>query len=309
MFVVKAFDNLTKCSFSNYFDELISVCNVVTFLYLIISFFVIKTIVYEPFKFGRFYLCLICTQEIQLFVFVDFCFFKISQEQICYFSLLSFFRIHWKLQSHIIIFIDCQLFSLTGFRNDCLLVLWKQLPLFNFLMFLFLWWIHSRLVLTWDSLNWITMIALFHLFLSRNLWLVAWTFVSCCLTCTALGHWFHNWFLISLVKLTLHDLLVLLFNILLLEYMTHLLLILFDVKNLFLILLTNNVLMRLFLSWWAIVWIYLFNQSCRIHMTIFLVLFLSWKLLIASQCLLWTTLHWSCMCTLWIRHLEIMAWP
>ena len=63
MFMIQAFNYLTKSSLSNDFDKLVSVANVVPFLYLIVSLLIIKTIIHEPLKFCRLYFGFICTQK------------------------------------------------------------------------------------------------------------------------------------------------------------------------------------------------------------------------------------------------------
>ena len=97
MFMIQAFDYLTKSSLSNDFDKLVSVANVVPFLYLIVSLLIIKTIIHEPLKFCRLYFGFIRTQKVNLFIFFNLCFFKIGQELISNFSSLCCLRIHWKL--------------------------------------------------------------------------------------------------------------------------------------------------------------------------------------------------------------------
>ena len=46
MLVVETLDYLTKSTFANYFNELESECNMITFLNSIISFLIVKTVIY-----------------------------------------------------------------------------------------------------------------------------------------------------------------------------------------------------------------------------------------------------------------------
>ena len=106
MLVIKAFDYLTECAFSNDFNKLVPICNMITFLNAIVSFFVVETIVYKSFQFAWLDFSLIITHEVYLFILFDFSFFKISQEFLAYASLFSFRWLHRKFQVHIIMFIN-----------------------------------------------------------------------------------------------------------------------------------------------------------------------------------------------------------
>ena len=46
MLVVEALDYLTEGTFSNNFNELESECNMITFLNSIVSFLIVKTVIY-----------------------------------------------------------------------------------------------------------------------------------------------------------------------------------------------------------------------------------------------------------------------
>ena len=116
--MIETLDYLAKCSFSDNFDELESIWNVVTLLNSIITFFIIETIIDQPLQFGGLDLIFVFAHVIYLVEFVYFSFLEICQVFISNYLLLCKcwgYRIFNFLFRKII---GCQLISFWGFRND-----------------------------------------------------------------------------------------------------------------------------------------------------------------------------------------------
>ena len=73
VFVIKALDYLSECTFSNDFNKLESVCNMITFLHPIVPLFIIKTIIDKSFELCWFNFILIFSQVKDLFILVNLC--------------------------------------------------------------------------------------------------------------------------------------------------------------------------------------------------------------------------------------------
>ena len=88
MLVIQTLDDLAKGSFTDNFYELEPIRDMVSFLYSVIPFLVIKAIVDEPLQLGCFDFVFIFTHIIDLIEFIDFRFLKISQVFVCNYLLL-----------------------------------------------------------------------------------------------------------------------------------------------------------------------------------------------------------------------------
>ena len=82
MLVIEALNDLAKCSFTNDFDKLVSVSNMITLLNSVIPLFIVETIIYKSLEFCRLYFFVILAEIVKIFIFFNFCMFKCGQKVI-----------------------------------------------------------------------------------------------------------------------------------------------------------------------------------------------------------------------------------
>ena len=82
MLVIEALNDLAKCSFTNDFDKLVSVSNMITLLNSVIPLFIVETIIYKSLEFCRLDFFVILAEIVKIFIFFNFCMFKCGQKVI-----------------------------------------------------------------------------------------------------------------------------------------------------------------------------------------------------------------------------------
>lgn len=112
MLMIKTFNDLSECTLANYLNKLESVSNVIIFLDPIVSFFVIKTVINESFKFCGFDFSFIIAKIINMVVLLNFSFFEICQIFLRYALLFAIGGIDWIIYSLILSFVYSQFITL-----------------------------------------------------------------------------------------------------------------------------------------------------------------------------------------------------
>lgn len=118
MLVIKTLDYLTKCTFSDNFNKLEPIGDMISLLHSIVALFVIKSIVDQSLKLGCLDLGGVLSEVVYLLILIHFGSLEVSEVLGRYFVTLSGGRLDWVFDGLVHCVIYSELISLRGFWDN-----------------------------------------------------------------------------------------------------------------------------------------------------------------------------------------------